>query len=121
MSKNIKIYGRTLNFNNFDIEVYLNYWEIRSETWYINSDPRFVPENEDLVRYNKFDLIKKLKNEITIGLNRIYLNYDNMGYDPTYFATVNKFVVEQFSSEIEQTKSIKFIPYIYSKYFRDKK
>ncbi len=57
---------------------------------------------------NKTDL-KKLRNEFTFGLNRIYLNYDRMGYQPTFFCCVNSNVIEQFSEEIDRLNSIKFI------------
>ena len=33
---------------------------------------------------NKFDL-KFLKDEVTFGVNEIYLNYETMGYHPTYY------------------------------------
>lgn len=50
-----------------------------------------------------------LRDEYTIGVNRIYLNYDNMGFEPTFYCCVNPNVVEQFSEEIDSLNSIKFI------------
>ena len=50
-----------------------------------------------------------LRGEYTIGLNRIYLNYDNMGYEPTFYCSVNMNVLEQFSAEIDRLASIKFL------------
>jgi hypothetical protein len=50
-----------------------------------------------------------LRDEYTIGLNRIYLNYENMGYEPTLYCSVNPSVLEQFSGEIDRLKSIKFL------------
>jgi tetratricopeptide (TPR) repeat protein len=50
-----------------------------------------------------------LKNEYTIGLNRIYLNYENMGFEPTFHCVVNPCVIEQFARDIDVVQSIKFI------------
>jgi hypothetical protein len=36
-----------------------------------------------------------LRNEITFGLNRIYLMYDKLGFQTTYHVVVNELVVEQ--------------------------
>lgn len=57
---------------------------------------------------NKTDM-KLLKNEFTIGLNRIYLNYDKMGFEPTFYCVANPHVIEQFAPEIDTIKSIKFV------------
>ena len=54
------------------------------------------------------DLVR-LKAEFTIGLNRIYLNYSNMGFEPTFYCCVNSKVVDQFAAEIDQVHSIKFV------------
>ena len=50
-----------------------------------------------------------LKNEYTIGLNRIYLNYENMGYQPSFLCITNPNVTEQFAAEIDLLDSIKFL------------
>jgi len=68
---------------------------------------------------NKTDM-KPLKNEYTIGTNRIYLNYDKMGFEPTFYCSVNPFVIEQFSSEIDAIKSIKFIRSESRKYLKNR-
>lgn len=57
---------------------------------------------------NKTDL-SRLKNEFTIGTNRIYLNFDKMGYQTTFHCSVNPFVIRQFADDIDQVKSIKFL------------
>jgi tetratricopeptide (TPR) repeat protein len=57
---------------------------------------------------NRTDM-KLLKNEYTIGLNRIYLNYENMGFEPTFYCVVNPCVIEQFAQDIDAVQSIKFI------------
>jgi tetratricopeptide (TPR) repeat protein len=56
---------------------------------------------------NKTDLTL-LKNEYTIGLNRIYLNYDKMGFEPTFLCTVNPHVLRQFADDFSKLKSLKF-------------
>ncbi|HEX2621550.1 MAG TPA: 6-hydroxymethylpterin diphosphokinase MptE-like protein [Phototrophicaceae bacterium] len=57
---------------------------------------------------NKLDLTK-LKNEYTIGMNRIYLMFPKLGFHTTYFACVNPLVVEQFGTDIEKLPMPKFI------------
>lgn len=41
-----------------------------------------------------------LKNEVTFGLNRIYLMFETLGFSTTYLAVVNRHVVEQCHAEI---------------------
>jgi Protein of unknown function DUF115 len=41
-----------------------------------------------------------LTNEITFGVNSIYMNYDHMGFYPTYYSVEDIFVAEDRSSEI---------------------
>lgn len=53
--------------------------------------------------------LSPLKNEITFGLNRIYLLFDRMQFLPTYYAAVNELVLEQFSSEIRSLPMPKFL------------
>lgn len=59
---------------------------------------------------NKCDLTK-LKNEKTFGTNAIYLNYDNMGFHPTYYTVEDLFVAEDRAEEIKsyQGPQIKFL------------
>lgn len=57
---------------------------------------------------NKLDL-KKLKNEITFGVNAIYTNYVNMGFYPTYYIVEDVFVAEDRKDEINNYRhSTKF-------------
>lgn len=49
-----------------------------------------------------------LKNEVTFGLNRIYMNFDKMGFETTYHVCVNELVVEQCAKEIASLKMPKF-------------
>lgn len=57
---------------------------------------------------NKMDL-SPLQNEITFGLNRIYLFFPKMGFSTTYYVAVNKLVIEQCATEIERLTMPKFI------------
>lgn len=46
--------------------------------------------------------LKKLKNEITFGVNSIFLNYEIMGFHPTYYIVEDVFVAEDRAQEINQ-------------------
>lgn len=58
---------------------------------------------------NKMDLTK-LKNEYTLGVNAIYLNYEKMQFSPTYYVVEDYLVAEDRATEINAYKSpvIKF-------------
>jgi len=59
---------------------------------------------------NKLDLTK-LKNEITFGMNALYLNYDKMGFEPTYYTIEDPRCIEDYYKKINKFKnSTKFIP-----------
>ena len=58
----------------------------------------------------KMDLTM-LKDEITFGLNRIYLLFDDMGFSTTYFVCVNMYVIEQCAEEIVKLPCPKLIPW----------
>ncbi|MHC4206509.1 MAG: glycosyltransferase, partial [Planctomycetota bacterium] len=65
---------------------------------------------------NKMDL-SFLKNEITFGMNRIYLLFDKWDFRPTYYVSVNPLVIEQSAEQICKIPSPKFLglnglPYI---------
>jgi len=49
-----------------------------------------------------------LKNEVTFGVNRIYMNFEKMGFETTYHVCVNELVVEQCAKEIAALKMPKF-------------
>jgi len=57
---------------------------------------------------NKTDL-SKLRNEITFGLNRIYLLFNKLGFSTTYLMSVNHLVLEQCQDEILELPIPKFI------------
>jgi hypothetical protein len=52
---------------------------------------------------NSIDL-EKLKNEITIGVNAIYLNFERMGFKPTYYIVEDNLVAEDRKDDINQIK-----------------
>lgn len=49
-----------------------------------------------------------IRNEISIGMNRIYLLFDD-DFHTTYFTTVNELVIEQFSEDIAKLNCHKFV------------
>jgi hypothetical protein len=57
---------------------------------------------------NKMDL-SQLQQEVTFGLNRIYLLFDRLGFGTTYYVSVNSLVIEQCAHEIEQLPMPKFL------------
>ena len=58
---------------------------------------------------NEMDL-SPLTEEITFGLNRIYLGFDQWAFRPSYFVSVNPLVLEQHAKEIlEKVQAPKFI------------
>ena len=50
-----------------------------------------------------------LKNEVTFGLNRIYLIFDEVGFATTYYVSVNNLVIEQCAHDIVNLPCPKFI------------
>jgi len=50
-----------------------------------------------------------IRDEITFGMNRIYLLFDEIDFRPTYFVSINDLVLKQFSSEISALQMPKFI------------
>ena len=53
--------------------------------------------------------LSPLKDEVTFGLNRIYLLFDEMQFTTTYHVTVNKLVIEQCAHEMAALLCPKFI------------
>lgn len=69
-------------------------------------DRCFILANGPSLRNMDFSL---LKNEITFGMNRIYLLADEIGFLPTYFVSINELVLDQFHREIANLAIPKFI------------
>lgn len=63
--------------------------------------------------------INLLRNEITFGLNRIYLNYPNMLFKPNYLVCINKLVLNQFANEFKNESMPKFINWQCRNRFKD--
>lgn len=51
----------------------------------------------------------KLKNEITFGMNRIYLMFQELGFSTTYLSVVNSLVIEQTAADLAGIDIPKFI------------
>ena len=51
----------------------------------------------------------KLKNEITFGMNRIYLMFPELGFKTTYLSVVNSLVIEQTAEDLASLDIPKFI------------
>ena len=62
------------------------------------------------------DLIK-LKNEITFGMNRIYIAFPEMGFQTSYFVSINNLVIEQFHQDILDLSMPKFLAWRSHQYF----
>lgn len=56
-----------------------------------------------------------LKNEYTFGLNRIYLLFEKLGFETTFFVCSNGLVQTQFEREISQINATKFLNWDYRK------
>ncbi|WP_159950354.1 6-hydroxymethylpterin diphosphokinase MptE-like protein [Polaribacter septentrionalilitoris] len=61
-----------------------------------------------------------LKDEISFGLNRIYLAYDDMGFKNDYLVSINSLVLSQFCKEIENLNMPKFLNWESRKFFNKK-
>lgn len=61
--------------------------------------------------------VSKIKNEITFGMNRIYLAFPEWGFQTSYFVSINDLVIEQCAEDIRALAMPKFLswhshPYI---------
>lgn len=53
--------------------------------------------------------ISKLKNELTFGMNRVYLAFPQWGFQTSYFVCVNDLVIEQTASDLAALSMPKFL------------
>ncbi len=53
--------------------------------------------------------LQKLRNEYTIGMNRIYMLFPELGFQTTYFCSVNDLVIEQCAADIQALDMPRFI------------
>jgi hypothetical protein len=49
--------------------------------------------------------LRLLRDEATFGLNRIYLMFDELGFETTYHAAINRLVIEQCLDEFRKIKA----------------
>ena len=54
-----------------------------------------------------------LKNEYTIGLNRIYLIFEELGFTTDFLIAINRLVIQQFANEMESIKTYKLFNWKY--------
>jgi hypothetical protein len=51
----------------------------------------------------------KLRNEITFGMNRIYLLFPELGFSTTYYVSINDLVIQQCAADIQSLEMPKFL------------
>lgn len=56
---------------------------------------------------NKTD-VSKIKDEYTFGLNRIYLAFEDWGFETSYLLTVNDLVIEQCAEDLQKLSMPRF-------------
>lgn len=61
--------------------------------------------------------LSKLKAEITFGMNRIYLAFDQMGFLSTYYVAINDLVIEQCLQDILTLPMPKFLSWRSRQFF----
>ena len=59
----------------------------------------------------------QIKDEYSFGLNRIYLLFDKLPFEPNFYVCVNELVLEQFAPEISQLRMMKFVNWNRKQYF----
>jgi hypothetical protein len=62
--------------------------------------------------------LTKLKGEFTFGLNRIYLLFPELGFNTTYFVSINDLVIEQCAQEIADLPIPRFIAWHSNRHFQ---
>jgi hypothetical protein len=67
---------------------------------------------------NKTDL-SLLQKEFTFGMNRIYLLFPKMGYETSYFVSINTLVLEQCADDIHSLNMPRFITWRGRQWFGD--
>jgi 6-hydroxymethylpterin diphosphokinase MptE-like len=74
----------------------------------------FIIGNGPSLRLTK---LTKLRNEITFGLNRIYLLFPELGFTTTYLVAVNDLVLEQCAREMQTLTLPKFVTWRARRWF----
>lgn len=62
--------------------------------------------------------LSHLRDEITFGLNRIYLLFPELGFTTTYLVSVNDLVLEQCAGEMRQLRLPKFLTWRARRWFQ---
>lgn len=60
-----------------------------------------------------------LKNEITFGMNRIYLMFPELGFETTFLSVVNDLVIEQTASDLASLHIPKFLTWRSRRFFSE--
>ncbi|GAB4493194.1 MAG: DUF115 domain-containing protein [Anaerolineales bacterium] len=63
--------------------------------------------------------LSRLKNEITFGLNRIYLMFPELGFSSSYLVSINDLVIEQCAAEMAALEIPKFVSWRSHKFFQN--
>jgi hypothetical protein len=63
--------------------------------------------------------LTKLNNEFTFGMNRIYLLFPELGFNTTYFVSINDLVIKQCAQEIAALPIPKFIAWHANRHFQN--
>jgi len=56
-----------------------------------------------------FKVMRKLRGEYTFGMNRIYLMFPELGFETSFFVSINDLVIEQCAVDIQKLSIPKFI------------
>ena len=64
--------------------------------------------------------LSKLQGEITFGMNRIYLMFEELGFNTTYSSVVNDLVIEQTAQDLAALEIPRFVTWRSRKYFEPK-
>lgn len=74
----------------------------------------FVVANGPSLKYTD---MSKLRNEITFGMNRIYLMFPQLGFTTTYLTVVNDLVIEQTATDLANLSLPKFLAWRSRRHF----
>jgi len=61
--------------------------------------------------------LSKLRNEVTLGMNRIYLMFPEIGFSTNYLSVVNDLVIEQTASDLAALVMPKFLSWRSRRFF----
>lgn len=53
--------------------------------------------------------LSKLKGEYTFGMNRIYMLFEELGFETSYYVSINDLVIEQCAQDIQRLRLPRFI------------